>query len=159
MPAGHKVTATNIDAILDQIDSLTDPGWTSYTPSWTGSGGNPAIGNGTLTGRYRRSSGGDHVFFTIRILMGSTTTYGSGVWRVTYPSSPGPTASSILDMACHGYAHDANTGGTHPVITRCESTYLVMGTAQGPGSVLTPTVPFTWTTSDVLTINGWYETA
>ena len=27
--------------------------WTSFTPTWTGSSSNPAIGNGTLEGKYR----------------------------------------------------------------------------------------------------------
>jgi hypothetical protein len=155
MPAGHEVTATDMDAILDQIDSVTAPGWTSYTPTWTASSVNPAIGNGSITGRYRRASGGDLLHFQLRIAMGSTTTFGTGVWRVTYPS-PAPSATALTFLSPHGYAIDAsNSGATWAIVAKTESTYLVMGS--GGGSLVTPTIPFTWATNDVLTLEGFYQ--
>lgn len=157
MPAGHKVTATDIDAILDQIDSVTAPGWTSYTPSWTASSSNPAIGNGTISGRYRRASGGDLVHFQLRILMGGTTTYGTGIWRLTYPSSPAPSATALTFMSPCGYAYDSSSGGTYSIVGKSESTYLIIGS--GAGNVGTPTQPFTWASGDILTLEGFYEPA
>lgn len=51
--------------------------WEAYTPVWTcNSGTNPAIGNGTLTGAWRRDGTTLHV--RIHTVAGSTTTFGTG---------------------------------------------------------------------------------
>jgi hypothetical protein len=157
LPAGHKVTATDMDAIGDQIDSLTAPGWTSYTPTWTGAGGNPAIGNGSITGRYRRASGGDLVHFQARILMGSTTTFGSGIWRVGYPSSPAPSATSLLELAPWGFAYDNSSGARYSISGHVDTGAFIIGS--GAGNIATPTQPFTWANGDILALNGYYEPA
>ena len=65
--------------------------WTSYTPTWTASS-NPSIGNGTITGRYIQVGKMVHVW--IRVVGGSSTTFGSG----TYAWSMPVTARSTLDM-------------------------------------------------------------
>ena len=53
--------------------------WASYTPTWgVLSGSAPAIGNGTLTGKYRRV--GDSGYYQIALTFGTTTTIGSGVY-------------------------------------------------------------------------------
>jgi hypothetical protein len=61
---------------------ITD--WQSYTPAWTGVTSNPAIGNGSLVGRWRRV--GDTMEVQAAMYAGSTTTYGSGVWGIGLPS-------------------------------------------------------------------------
>ncbi len=159
MPAGHKVTATNIDAILDQIDSLTAPGWTSYTPVWAAAGTQPAIGNGTIAGRFRRAAGGDLMHFTIRIVMGSTTTYGTSVYEFGLPTSTNaPTATGYQELVGYGTAYDVSSAATYGLTSRTSgSNRMIMGTANGPGSVMTPTVPFTLATGDIIVINGFYE--
>ena len=52
-------------------------GWTSFSPSalWTGSGTNPAIGNGSSLGAYLQV--GKTLYVRYYIVMGSTTTYGT----------------------------------------------------------------------------------
>jgi hypothetical protein len=57
--------------------------WTTYNPSWTASVTNPVIGNGTITGRYKQI--GKTVFVVVKISMGTSTTYGSGIWRISLP--------------------------------------------------------------------------
>lgn len=59
---------------------------TAYTPTWTGASVNPAIGNGTIVGRYVKR--GRIVDVAIRITMGSTTTYGTGGWFFSLPFIP-----------------------------------------------------------------------
>jgi hypothetical protein len=50
--------------------------WTDYTPTWTAeTGGTPAVNNGSLTGRYLKV--GRSVDFLIKLVVGSTTTFGS----------------------------------------------------------------------------------
>lgn len=55
----------------------------NYTPVWTATVTNPSIGNGTLSGRYSRSGG--VVTVSGQIVIGSTTTTGSGIWRISLP--------------------------------------------------------------------------
>lgn len=57
--------------------------WVSYTPFWTSSGTNPAIGNGTITGRTMRI--GKTAFCNMRIEAGSTTTWGTGTYLFGFP--------------------------------------------------------------------------
>ena len=60
----------------------------SYTPVWTGSTTNPAIGNGAISGRYQEF--GNWVDLSIDIRIGSTTNRGSGLWAWTLPISSFP---------------------------------------------------------------------
>lgn len=62
--------------------STGGPAWSTYTPTWTAVS-NPAIGNGTRPGRYTRK--GRSVEVSGKIIMGSTTTYGSGQYVVGLP--------------------------------------------------------------------------
>lgn len=64
---------------------ITD--WQSFTPVWSSSGTAPAIGNGSIIG-YERRVGSD-VEFNIKILSGTTTTYGSGTWFFGLPKKIG----------------------------------------------------------------------
>lgn len=59
--------------------------WQKYAAEWRGTVTNPAIGNGLITARFRRL--GTSLMVTGSVLFGSTTTYGSGEWRVTLPPS------------------------------------------------------------------------
>lgn len=57
--------------------------WTAFTPLWYSSGTQPTIGNGTLTGRYVNI--GATIIGEIRLVFGSTTNRGSGVYRFSLP--------------------------------------------------------------------------
>lgn len=60
--------------------------WTAYTPVLSGASSNPDIQltkNGTLTGRYTHTS--DWCLYTINLLTGTTSTYGSGLWTFSLP--------------------------------------------------------------------------
>lgn len=61
---------------------ITD--WQTYTPSWGAATTSPVLGNGTITGRWRQV--GDTMQISVRLTMGSTTTYGTGAWFFTIPS-------------------------------------------------------------------------
>jgi hypothetical protein len=59
--------------------------WTTYTPTWTSNGSPPALGNGTLTGRY--VSLGATIVGEIRMVAGSTGfARGTGKYYFTLPS-------------------------------------------------------------------------
>lgn len=56
---------------------------TTYTPTWTSSGTAVALGNGTLTGHYLKI--GKLVFYSISLVAGSTTTFGTGTYNFALP--------------------------------------------------------------------------
>lgn len=54
-----------------------------YTPTWTSSGTAPALGNGTLKGFY--GTNGAIMIVTVELVMGSTTTFGTGEYYISLP--------------------------------------------------------------------------
>lgn len=153
-PAQIKALADALEALLSPLSSA----WTAYTPTWTGSTTNPVINNGTIDGKYAKF--GHLVFFRIVITMGTTTTYGSGAWSLTFPVAPAAagrplfagmardTSASFLYWA----ALDFTSGSTGVVVA-------LPTTAGNALSGVTSAVPFTWASTDVLTISGSYEAA
>lgn len=125
----------------------------AYTPTWTGSTTNPAIGNGTITGRYMRH--GKTVTATINIAAGSTTTYGSGYWIFTLPFTADTTVSPI------GSAQilDSSTGTiyTGNVIHVSGTTMVVY--SHNTTAPVGAAVPMTWAVSDTLRLTLTYEAA
>ena len=82
--------------IRDQFNSMFSA-WTTYTPTWTAST-NPAIGNGSLLGRYLKI--GRMVFVEINVIAGSTTTFGSGSYNWALPFTAANAGVSVV-----GHAH------------------------------------------------------
>lgn len=74
--------------IRDQFNSMF-AAWTTYTPTWTSTGTAPALGNGTLTGRYMKI--GRTVIVQINLVAGSTTTFGTGNYSFSLPVTAGTT--------------------------------------------------------------------
>jgi hypothetical protein len=81
--------------------------WISYTPIWTSSTP-PAIGNGTIVGKYRRV--GDSIDVQIDIISGTTTTYGTGTWTWSLP--PGLTVDTNKVSAAVEKVGDAKSEAT-----------------------------------------------
>ena len=141
-----------------QINANTAPGWTSFTPTWTAATANPVLGNGSLTGKYRRSANSDIVHFWIKLLMGSTTTYGTGVYRFGIGAAPALSASAKLWAAPTGWARDASSTANYGIVARWDSALNVF-IASEQGSLLTPASPFTFANTDEIALQGWYEPA
>lgn len=55
----------------------------NYTPTWSSAGTQPALGNGTLTGRYVQI--GKLVVAELLLVAGSTTTFGTGIYTFSLP--------------------------------------------------------------------------
>lgn len=151
----------DMGALASATDDLFDPvlgEWVSYAPTWTGSGGNPAIGNGTIVGKYRQV--GKSVDFSIMVTMGSTTTYGSGQWSLTLPFAP------VLNGGNWFFIGAARTSVTYflggEIVTPGSATMTLrcLPTTAGNNYVsASPTVPVTWATGNILAISGSYEAA
>jgi hypothetical protein len=142
--AGQKILAADFDA----YENLT-AAWTSFTPTWTATGTAPALGNGTITGRYIHT--GKLVIYRARLDMGSTTTYGTGTWNFSIPVAF-DTSGGHVGAA---YLSDA-TGQSYPAATAFFGSILFITANAGN---VTPTVPFTWTTSDNLSWTVVYQAA
>ena len=124
----------------------------SYTPTWTSASTAPAIGNGTIAGRFQRI--GDSARVRIYIATGSTTTFGSANdWTFSIP--PGlsidtaklpATAESDVGLA---QASVTTSGNTYDgVIQYASATTVLVRATDGVGSVgWRSTQPTTWTAS------------
>ena len=126
--------------------SITDTN--TYTPTWAGSGSNPAIGDGTLVGRYARA--GNEVTVTITMTAGSTTTFGSGDWTFSLPY---PAAAQAAGSC---YILDAGTGyfdGTALVGTNSSSVAIYRN---GTATLVGAAVPMAWAQNDAITVTLTY---
>lgn len=135
------------------LNDLLAPGWDIYTPIWSCVTTAPALGNGTLTGRWRRPSGSDLIDVEIRFVGGSTSTYGSGDWKFSLPVAA---ASSVVGA---GAATLLNSG----VLAYCAtvSTFLTLTDVNisSPTGGVASGVPFAWGTADELRLSYRYQPA
>lgn len=67
---------------MDHGTSSIAPGFQSFTPTWSAPTP-PALVNGTMTGRYMQI--GKLIIYQMDLVMGSSTTYGSGAFTWTLP--------------------------------------------------------------------------
>lgn len=164
---GMTIYETDTDRILTYDGSSWVIGieyttWTDYSGSfaWTGSGSNPAIGNGVITARYRRS--GKCVYYSFRIAMGSTTTYGTGTYSFSLPVN-----SSVRFYVGAAYLRDSSAAasGHAPGVILVDgagsatTATVASSTGAGTGTVAGQTAPFTWANGDSLTASIIYEAA
>lgn len=160
--SGHTFDETNL---LQVGTTLTDSSTSStvidarqlplqtYTVSWTASTTDPTIGNGTIVGRYSRR--GKVVEVSIRITMGSTTTFGSGNYFFSLPTTP----STALPQFGSAQILDSGTNFISAVSrTAVDGTARVQIYVDAGANAITGTAPITLTTSDqiMLTIR-YYE--
>lgn len=130
----------------------------SYSPSWIGDITNPSIGNGTLVGYYSRV--GNVVTMSIRLVMGSTTTYGSGAWSFGLPFTSNGGAMHLFVA----YLRDTSTSTNyHRIGIIAGASGIVQafrGLADGTNSnAMNATTPFTWANGDEIRIAGTYIAA
>ena len=130
--------------------------WISYTPTWTAATTNPTIGNGQITGGYRRIGG--QVDFWLKLIPGTTTTFGVGAYRLGIP------VTSIEGGFNMGYNVALVDQGT-----AWYENYFGQGASLGSGNVFqvqdylgnawSPTSPFTLAATDEIWVMGSYRVA
>lgn len=134
-------------------------GSTTWTPSWT----NLTVGNGTVTAKYTKI--GKTVVARLNMVFGNTTSVGGAVsislpvTSVTYAGQAGtiPISAQAVMWDASGTAYDgivtwSNTTTAGIKIFNTAGTYSSITT-------LSSTVPFTWTTSDEISLTIIYEAA
>lgn len=124
------------------VNTLDDYERGTYTPTWTGSVTNPAIGNGTLSGTYVKI--GRLVHVDILMQTGSTTTYGSGVWSFSLPFTATSTAGAGVVSALD--SGTANRVGAVQILT----TTTIGMVSDGGGNNWGALIPQTWANGDYL---------
>lgn len=127
--------------------------WQTYSPAWSVvSGAAPAIGNGSLTGRW--ASWGKVAVAIVNLTIGSTSTMGGGPWRFSLPSVP----AAIQREVGVAMVLDAS-----PVVSYTASCMIQSGNLLNVVGYNTAgfaaTVPITWTTNDKLVMQILYENA
>ncbi len=149
--AGSDYTIANA-AIIDpyysyMLNPVGFPSKFNYTVSWIGSGSNPAIVNGTLTGVFWMNDAEVHQFAQIDV--GSSTTWGSGILSIGFaagaPSFRFPGTINMLDTSAGTrYVGSCEAAGAHTLYA-------------STGAAVSGTVPFTWATGDRLTMQTVYK--
>ncbi|WP_020393475.1 hypothetical protein [Kribbella catacumbae] len=150
--AGGAVGVSSKAARADHTHPFPATAWDSYVPTWLTSGNAPSLGNGTLTGAYKQL--GKLVTFRIRILMGSTTTYGTGEWRLSYPV--GAATSPVGGLSGYVFRSGPQYWGLIGVGFATNS-FRMIGSAGN--ALVTGTAPVAFAAGDELLIGGTYEAA
>ena len=172
--AGQSIQAVVDEAFVGAVDLKVDTNnisaWQSYMPTWYNSTTNPSVGNGSISGKWRRV--GSDMEGEVIIRVGSTTTFGTGtIMSVDIPSgysadtsvidsvesSPGTWAA--LDTAVTRYdgilRMEGTTNKLFLMVRRRATTYPTINEG------MTGTLPFTMSNGDVITIRykipivGW----
>lgn len=132
----------------------------SYTVTWDAESSSPSIGNGSLTGKYRRV--GSMVLVNIRLVIGSSTSQGSGAWNFTPPFAVD--SSSYWAGSCVGYNDSAGNwhSGNSMIEGGGSSAGLIVGIVGSGGSTgvvrLRAGTPVSWDTNSSIFISIWYGT-
>ncbi|MFF8100194.1 hypothetical protein ACF07S_10520 [Streptomyces sp. NPDC016640] len=140
----------------------TDPGtgtpWRAYTPAWTAATTNPSLGNGTITGRYTRLPGRTCVA-AIRLVTGSTTTYGSGAYLFSVPLAAADDVVEYVGTARltagSTYIGQAFLGAGSSVMNVTFPAAATPATAAN----MSPTAPATLASGHILRLEITYQTA
>jgi len=143
--AGNVLTAAELNSIGEA---------TSFTPTFN----NLTIGNGTVTGTYMQVN--DVVWGTVRLVFGSTTS----VTGTIQPALPVTASYVALQNIGQGIATDAGTANyvIFPIQISATNVAINAEVSSGTYGALTSagaSVPFTWTTSDVLCFDFIYRAA
>ncbi|MGL5936370.1 MAG: hypothetical protein ACRCZI_12215 [Cetobacterium sp.] len=132
------------------IATVEAAGWVGYTPTW-GSGG--AVGNGSLSGAWRRE--GTTLHIRGQLVAGSTTTYGGAGWSMSLPS--GMTAVSGPEQIISATAVDSGTQRFRGIGIVTSGATTVLFQCSDGASLVGNVVPHTWATGDSLAWTGTIE--
>jgi len=153
-------THDQIDTHIDDTDQHVGD-WTDYAVTW--SGGSPSIGNGSIVSRWRRV--GQNAEYYIELVVGSTTSTGSGTWSfsLAHDVDTNEFAGSSYHPLGSGWAVDlsaaqpawASAGiSNHPLLVVMNNTTTDSVIAWPVNALvgIGATSPFTWAANDSLVL-------
>ena len=142
--------------------------WTAYTPTWGASTTNPSIGNGTIAASYVQFN--KTIFLRGAVKAGSTTTFGSGFYSVSWPSGlepkeivSGSNHRALTGSVMWNQPGVANWAGN--LVTTSNPAQALPGftfvftSATAAMDVWTPTTPFTFANGNIMQFSVMYEIA
>jgi|SRR5882762_2917587 len=147
---------TAINVVQANLNALGT--WVDYTPTWTGTT-NPALGNGTLKAGYVKI--GKMCTVRMNLVMGSTTTYGTGGWAWTLPFTARTIsgASTLPQWSGAGLLLDSTFAYYLSTVGVVSAGTVFNMFANGNGNFVGMTnQPFTWSTNDSISASVTYET-
>lgn len=155
--AGANIEADDIADLDTRLDTIEAGAWTAYTPVWAATGTAVSLGNGTIVGRYYQV--GKLVVASVRLLAGSTTTFGTGTYSFTLPVAAATTSS--LFRVGSGYCRDtsATSAGHFPAIAIIDTASPSVAILANVNAIVGATTPFTWANTDHLQFTIVYEAA
>lgn len=126
----------------------------AYTPTWTATTA-PAIGNGTLAGRFLQV--GKAIIGSVDLTAGSTTTFGTGSWDIGLPvAALTPFLRGIGTVTLI----DASPFAVHAGFVRLNTASSVqLDTVASPTSQFAATIPITFASGDTVRFTFAYEAA
>jgi hypothetical protein len=150
LTSGQVLTAATMNSI--------GAAWETYTPTFTSaSSPQPALGNGTLTGRYCRIN--KLIVVQINFLAGSTTTFGTAKLLFSLPFTNTTNLNAFFPIG-FGYIQDASTANVYMCVAdRSNEAGKVGPRYQGTGNYgdVSGTVPFTFAVNDQIMLTCSYE--
>jgi hypothetical protein len=160
--SGHRLGASNgYDASCVIVDDSTestlvdtrDASNKTYTPTWTASV-NPAIGNGSLSGRYMKI--GKMVFVWLNMTAGSTTTFGTGAWHFSLPFIPSTFGAQVAGGV--KVLDSGTTLMTGVPVTLSDGTARVQAQIDRETAAVDSARPMTWAVNDTIELSVVYLT-
>lgn len=156
--AGSRLLAEDLLPWSNQINSVTAPGWTTYAGlTITAPTTNPTKGNSTYTGRYRRHDGGDVIDYEVYILIGSTFSAGSGLYRFSVPVNA--SAASTLGAVGNGYIFDNGTANRPVAVTFETASQLNLFLPSSTTGIASGGSGTAWANGDIIKFSIRYEPA
>jgi hypothetical protein len=143
--------ADDWDMVLDALRGLTGA-QTAYTPAWSSTGTQPALGDGTLTGFYLQSD--KWIAMQTFLTIGSTSTFGTGFYQISLPKTPVRSGQLLIAQVLDSSASSIRWSGA-ACITSVGT--VGMRISVSDGALVGATVPITFATGDQLIISGVYE--
>lgn len=141
-----------VNSLVTSVGNITGA-WTSYTPTWTSAGTAPAIGNGTLTGRYRLV--GKTVDVVMSLVAGSTTTFGTSEWYLSLPSGLDAAVQNlVVGPAFFNDAGTAYYSGTCAARAAATKLNFIQNASQ-----VASNIPHVWANTDILIARATYYIA
>jgi hypothetical protein len=133
----------------------------TYTPTMTADSGSPAVGGGSLIGRYVRA--GRKVDFWIYLKLGAGTTFANGTLRFDLPFACAQWSSQDRQHIGSGSAVQSNVREhrlSAEVVFATSASKISMSSELATQPVSgSAGVPFVWTSGDYLMVSGTYVAA
>lgn len=160
-PTGADSTIVGPTGATGPTGSFEITPWTTYTPTWTATVTNPAIGDGVISGRYMNV--GATIFGEIRIQAGATGfTRGEGTYRIGLPTAGVvENFQPVGQVVMRDEGPGINYFGTaifNSNIDDAIELYMHSQVAQfDEGVAVTHTTPFLFSANDKILIQFTYE--